>query len=105
MGFEQVSLQRSDLVGKWRKSSTVYEFRVDGSAMITTDDYVEQGTWHWVDATHWKLRAVIPPQPSIPGLEDGAVDVQDYEVIELSPKHMRAKVFDREFDLLFSRIG
>ena len=104
MSAEQVSLKPGDLVGRWRKSSSVYELRADGVAVIPTDDQVEQGTWQWVDATHWRLRTVIPPQPEIPGLEDGAVDVQEYEVIELSSTHMRTKVFDYEFDFLFSRI-
>lgn len=105
MSSEKVSVQRGDLVGTWQHSSSVYELRADGVAVMTTDGQVEQGTWHWVDETHWKLKTVIPPQPEIPGLEDGAVDVQEYEVIEASPTHMRAKVFDYEFDFLFSRLG
>lgn len=105
MRVETVCLKPGDLVGKWRKSSSVYELRADGAAVITTDGQVEQGTWQWVDATHWNLRTMIPPQPEIAGLEDGAVDVQEYEVIELSPTHMRTKVFDYEFDFLFTRIS
>jgi len=98
-------MEREQLIGTWRCLSSVYELRPDGTATITTDDQVEQADWQWVDSSHWKLRLRIPPDPSTPGLEEGAVHVEEFEVIEVGPAHFRATTFDYEFDFLFSRIG
>jgi hypothetical protein len=102
---EQPCLTRDQLVGKWQKLSSLYEFRPDGTATITTNGEVEDATWEWVDPRHWKLRLPMAPDASIRGLENGAVYVDEFEVIEAGPTHFRATKFDYEFDFLFSRVG
>ena len=66
----------------------------------TTPDgqtHEEHAEWEYVDATHWKLRVTIPPDPDIPGLEDGAVEVVDYEITSEEPDRMSLMEFDVEF--------
>jgi len=100
----RLDLTRDDLVGTWQHGPSVYDLRPDGTAVITTEGESEAGTWLWVDATHWKLRTTIPPDPNIPGLEDGAINIEEFEVVEASPTHFRARVFDDESDFLFTRV-
>jgi hypothetical protein len=58
--------------------------------------YEEHAEWHLVDATHWTLRLMIPPDPGIPGLESGAVEVIDYEIKSEQPGGMSLMQFDVE---------
>jgi hypothetical protein len=98
-------LTREGLVGTWQHGASLYDLRPDGTAVITTDGESEAGTWHWVDATHWMLKTTIPPDPETPGLEEGAIHVEEFEVVEASPTHFRARVFDYESDFLFTRVS
>ena len=97
-------MTRDQLIGTWRCTQTdsTHELRADGSCVIRTttpngETHEEQAEWQHVDANHWKLRLVIPPDPQMSGLEDGAVEVIDYEITSEQPNRMSLMQFDVEF--------
>ncbi len=99
-------MTRDQLIGTWRCTQTgsTHELRPDGSCVIrtTTPDgqtFDEQAEWEQIDAKqkHWKLRLIIPPDPQMPGLEDGAVEVIEYEIKSEQPNRMSPMQFDVEF--------
>jgi hypothetical protein len=65
--------------------------------------YTEKATWEYVDQRHWKLRLDIPPDPDTPGLEDGAIDVADYEVIAFDGSRMELMKFDYESPFVYEK--
>jgi hypothetical protein len=90
-----VNMTRDQLLGTWRcpRTGSTKELRSDGSCVVRTiapngRTYEEHATWEHIDATHWKLRLIIPPDPTIPGLAKGAVEVIDYEVQSEAPNRM-----------------
>jgi hypothetical protein len=96
-------MTRDQLIGTWRCTQTgsTHELRLDGSCLIrtTTADgktLDEQAEWEYVDAKHWKLSIVIDPDPNIPGLEEGAGEVIDYEITSERPNRMSMMKFDVE---------
>jgi len=96
-------MTRDQLIGTWRRKCTdsTFALRSDGSCIIHTtlpngQVHEEQAKWQHVDATHWTLRLIIPPDPGIPGLEDGAVEVIDYEIQSEQPGRMSLMQFDVE---------
>jgi len=77
----------------------------DGSAVLETDSSSDEASWEWVDQQHFKIKLKIAPQPDVPGLEDGAIEVMDYEVVNFSYARMEAMQFDYEFSFIYERIG
>jgi hypothetical protein len=61
-------------------------------------------TWQYVDGTHWKFKVVIPPEPDTPGLEEGAIDVSDFEIISFSPQRMEVTLFDYDSKFIYERV-
>ena len=103
-------MRKVDLIGTWKgsESDSCIHLREDGSAVCDValrdgSSTFEMATWQYVDATHWKLKLVIPPQPDIRGLEDGAIDVSDYEVVSFTPDRMELMVFDYENPFVYER--
>jgi hypothetical protein len=97
-------MTRDQLTGTWRCTQTgsTHELRSDGSCTIRTtapggQTHAEQAEWEHIDAKHWKLRLIIPPDPQTPGLEDGAVEVVEYEIRSEQPNRMSLMQFDVEF--------
>jgi hypothetical protein len=73
-------------------NGTVSEERGD---VISSGDGVTT-EWRFVDEHHWQLRRTVPPSPDIEGLEEGAIEVTDYEVLDFSRDKMTIEAFDEE---------
>ena len=56
----------------------------------------EPAEWRFLNDRQWQLRIFIPPQPDVPGLEDGAVEVIDYTVLAFADDRMEVASFDSE---------
>jgi hypothetical protein len=56
------------------------------------------------DDTHWNLSLQIQPDPKIPGLEDGAIDVSEYEIVKSDADRMELMKFDFEFPFVYERV-
>ena len=104
-------MKREELVGTWESNkhdewmhlhsdgTAAWEARqADGSVNTAT------ATWEYLDDTHWKFKVVVPPEPGTPGLEDGAIDVSDFEVVAFSPQRMEVALFDYESTFIYVRI-
>src|SRR6185503_16103692 len=105
-------MQKAQLIGDWKnaKTGSVLQLRPDGSATVVTSTKAgaveEAGTWEYLDARHWRFRLYIPPQPDQPGLEEGAWDVTDYEVISFADTRMECTEFDDTgYHIVFERAG
>ena len=116
-------MKREDLVGTWKlvgtrlpgqqqpmpvKHEIVMRLDPDGTAELWTPNRfgavgVERATWEYVDERHWKLKLIIPPG-SIPTLENGAVDVSDYDIQSFSDGRMELTKFDYEFAFVYERV-
>jgi len=103
-------MKREELIGTWKsiKFSEWMHLNPDGTAVYetrTADGASDKAsaTWQYVDDNHWKLKVVIPPEPDTPGLEDGAVDVSDFEVISFSPQRMEVALFDYDSTFIYLR--
>jgi hypothetical protein len=97
-------MTRDQLIGTWRCTQTgsTHELRPDGSCLIRTTTpngatHDEHAEWEHVDAKHWKLSITIAPDPNIPGVEEGAGEVIDYEITSELPNRMSLMQFDVEF--------
>jgi hypothetical protein len=82
----------------------------DGVATVTTSiadgtSTTDSATWEFVDGEHWNLNLNIPADTSTPGLEEGAVDVSEYEVVAFDNGRMQLAKFDFEFPFVYERIG
>src|SRR6266487_2059604 len=99
-------MKRGELVGSWKwvdsslgemslpAGVTIMQLNADGTALMGS---TEEATWEWVDEKHFKVKLVIAPQPGVPDLEDGAVDVQEYEIKNATLNRMELATFDYEF--------
>ena len=104
-------MKREELIGNWKSSkfsewmhlnsdgTGVHEKRADDG---TVDSLT--ATWQYADDTHWKFKVVIPPEPDTPGLEAGAIDVSDFEVISFSRERMEVALFDYESTFIYERV-
>ncbi len=103
-------MTRERLIGTWRCGLTgsIYELRPDGLCAVRTatpnGTYEQEAEWEFVDERHWTLRVITPPDPQIPGMEDGAVDVIDYEVASEGPGRMSLVRHDVEFPFVWERV-
>lgn len=105
-------MKKEDLVGTWKADTrdSWMHLKADGSAICETRDtdgtpIRESATWVYVDPRHWKLKIEIPPQPHVPGLEEGVIDVSDYEVVAFSPQRMELMLFDNEYPFVYNRVS
>ena len=97
-------MTRDHLIGRWRcvRTGTLYDLATDGTCETRTPrrdgtEAVERAEWKFVDATHFTLRLTIPPDPDAPGLEDGAVELTEYEIRAETTGEMHLAEFDVEF--------
>ena len=73
----------------------------DYTATLTTPSRTgppiqEPAEWRFLNERKWQLRIIIPPQPDVSGLEDGAVEVIDHTVLSFSGDRMEVASFDSE---------
>ena len=104
-------MHKEQLIGswKWKDHNSIMHLHSDGSAVCEGQSQTgqiirENATWEYVDDTHWKLRLIIPAQPDVPGLEEGAGDVGEYEVISFTPQRMELTKFDYESPFVYERV-
>jgi hypothetical protein len=111
-------MRRDQLVGSWKLTAwgplpidytSVMTLFDDGSASVATskDEYssMDQATWEYIDDAHWNLNLQVAPDPKTPGLEDGAIDVSEYEIVESDANRMELMVFDFEFPFVYERVS
>jgi hypothetical protein len=99
-------MTQEDLVGKWllkgSRRKIVMILQPDGMVSEEVNGEVRQTPkditieWRFIDERHWQLRTTIPPSPDTPGLEDGAIEVTDYEVVRFTGDEMELEAFDQE---------
>jgi hypothetical protein len=81
----------------------------DGLASVATSkaefSSIDQATWEYNDDAHWNLKLQIAPDPKTPGLEDGAIDVSEYEIVESDANRMELMTFDLEFPFVYERVS
>jgi hypothetical protein len=94
-------MTQDELIGTWTCTLTgsIHELRPDGTCVIRTTapngkTYEDRAEWQYHDGAHWTLRLFIEPDPDIPELEDGGVEVIDYEVVAEGPGRMSLRQFD-----------
>jgi hypothetical protein len=91
-------------------TNSIHELWPDGTCIIRTNTpdaatSEEEAQWEYLDPKHWRLRLFIPPDPQIPGMEDGAVEVIDYEVSAEEPgRRMSLMQFDVEFPFEWEKL-
>ena len=88
-------MEYHELIGTWRRKEdgSVITLRMDGMAVLSSGEHAE---WRYVDECCWQLRISIPENPVVPGLEEGAVEEVDYEIIEFIGDAMTVRGFDQE---------
>jgi hypothetical protein len=97
-------MTREALVGRWlvkgSRRNLTWILHPDGSVSQEVNGVLRQSDdtaeWKFVDERHWQLRVTIPPRPDTRGLEDGAVEVVDYEVLRFAADEMELQSFDSE---------
>lgn len=110
-------MERHELIGRWKLArygpmaapdAMEMELRDDGTAVTRTRTggkvFEECSRWEYVDDSHWHLLIEIPPDPDMPGLEDGARERVEYEVTSFTGSEMSLMQFDYEFPFVYQRV-
>jgi hypothetical protein len=105
-------MTREALIGKWLKKGSrrniTWILHPDGSVSQEVNGALREGDdtaeWKIIDDRHWQIRVTIPPRPDKPGLEEGAVEVVDYEVLRFTRDEMELRSFDEEPEI-YVRVG
>lgn len=92
-------MTKEKLIGTWQRvvdRTAKFVLREDGVAVEAFDGGRREGTWKHIDESHWVYRVVIPPDPSTHGLEDGANESTEYEILHEDEKTMVIQAFDED---------
>lgn len=112
------AMLRSELIGMWQlvhffepvKDGMKLTLREDGTAIFEGQSPSGErwrdstSTWEYVNPRKWRLKRYIEPDPDTPGLEEGVVEIIDYDVQSFDRNRMELMEFDYEAPFTYERV-